>query len=86
MRCISESAYERYIGDILGLNPEINDIDSPTKVNTKKIYSLLTYSKQDNSGISSLKANGRTFTSDADKAYALNQQSSSYSVPSRLHP
>ena len=53
VRHVSESAYERYMRDILGLNPETNDIDSPTKVNTKKIYSLLTYiSKQDNSGIS----------------------------------
>ena len=74
MRRVSERAYERYIGYILGLNPETNDVDNPTKVNTKKLYSLLKHSKQDNSGISSLKVTGRTFTADADKADSINQQ------------
>ena len=74
MRRVSERAYERYIGNILGLNPETNDVDNPTKVNTKKLYSLLKHSKQDSSGISSLKVTGRTFTADTDKADSLNQQ------------
>ena len=29
-------AYEKYIGDILGLNQETDDLDTPPKVNTKK--------------------------------------------------
>ena len=74
MRWVSERAYERYIGDILGINPETDDLTSPTKVNTKKLYSLLKHSKQDTSGISSLKTNGKTFTADVDKANTLNQQ------------
>ena len=73
MRRVSKRAYERYIGNILGLNPETNDVDNPTKVNIKKLYSLLKHSKQDNSGISSLKVTGRTFTANADKANSLNQ-------------
>ena len=71
---VSERAYERYISDILGINPETDDLPSPTKVNTKKLYSLLKHSKQDISGVSSLKANGKTFTADVDKASTLNQQ------------
>ena len=74
MRQVSERAYERYISDILGINPETDDLPSPTKVNTKKLYSLLKHSKQDISGVSSLKANGKTFTADVDKATTLNQQ------------
>ena len=74
MRQVSERAYERYIWDILGINQDTDDLTSPTKVNTKKLYSLLKHSKQDNSGISSLKANRKTFTADVDKANTLNQQ------------
>ena len=40
MRRVSERAYERCIGSILGLNPETNDVDNPTKVNTKKFPTL----------------------------------------------
>ena len=71
---VSERAYESYIRDILRINPETDDLTSPTKVNTKKLYFLLKHSKQDNSGISSLKANGKTFTADVDKVNTLNQQ------------
>ena len=71
---VSERAYEKYIGDILGLNQETDDLDTPPKVNTKKLYSLLKYSKQDSRGISSLKANGKTLSSEPDKANALNLQ------------
>ena len=49
---MSERAYEKYIGDILGLNQETDDLDTPPKVNTKKLYSLLKHSKQDSRGIS----------------------------------
>ena len=45
------------------------------------IYYFLKHSKQDNSGITSLKANGQTFTSDADEAYSLNQQFQSVFSP-----
>ena len=40
-----EMAYETYIGDILGLQQKSDDLDTPTKVNTKKLYSLLKHSK-----------------------------------------
>ena len=75
MRRVSE-----ILGDILGINTETDDLTSPTKVNTKKPYPLLKHSKQDNSGISSLKANEKTFNADVDKASTLNQQSTSYSA------
>ena len=73
VRRVSEMAYEKYMGDILGIQQESDDLDTPTKVNTKKLYSLLKVSKQDNSGITPLTANGQTFT-HADKANTLNQQ------------
>ena len=57
VRRVFERAYEKFIGDILGLNQETDDLDTPPKVNTKKLYSLLKHSKQDSRGISSLKAN-----------------------------
>ena len=36
----------------------------PPKVNTKKLYSLLKYSKQDASGVAPLKLDGRTLSND----------------------
>ena len=36
VRRVSERAYEKYIGDILGLNQETDDLDTPPKVNIKK--------------------------------------------------
>ena len=66
--------YEKYIGDIIALQQESDDLDTPNRVNTKKLYSLLKHSKQDNSGIPSLNAHGQALTSDADKANTLNQQ------------
>ena len=41
VRLVSEMAYKNYIGDILVLNQDSDELDSPTKVNTKKLYSLL---------------------------------------------
>ena len=67
-------AYEKLTGDILGLQQESDNLDTPTKVNTKKLYSLLKHSKQDTSGITALNAHGQTFTSNADKANTLHQQ------------
>ena len=49
VRRISNGAYEKYLKDILCLNNEEDDIDAPPKVKTKKLYSLLKYSKQDSS-------------------------------------
>ena len=43
-------------------------------MNTKKLYSLLKHSKQDSSGIASLKADNKTYTEDSEKANALNGQ------------
>ena len=67
-------AYVKYIGDILGLQQEADDLDIPTKVSTKELYSLLNHSRQDNSGITSLKVNGQTFTSDENKVNTITQQ------------
>ena len=74
VRQVSDMAYVKYIGDILGLQQEADDLDIPTKVSTKELYSLLNHSRQDNSGITSLKANGQTFTSDGDKVNTITQQ------------
>ena len=82
---VSERAYERYIEDIQGINLETDDLTGPTKGNTKNLYSLLKHSKQDNSGISSLKANAKTFTADVDKANFLNRQFHSVFSPKSPH-
>ena len=60
VRRITDRAYERYLKDILGLNNEEDGIDAPPKVKTKTLYSLLKQSKQDSSGIASLKTNNKT--------------------------
>ena len=44
VRRVSERAYEKYIADILGLNQETDDLDTPPKVIIKKLYSLLKHS------------------------------------------
>ena len=43
VRRVSEKAYEKYFGDILGINNEIpdQDVGEPPKVKTKKLYSVL---------------------------------------------
>ena len=41
VRRIIDRAYEKYLKDILGLNDEEHDLESPPKVKTKKLYSLL---------------------------------------------
>ena len=81
VRRITDRAYEKYLKDILGINNEANDLDAPPKVKTKKLYSLLKHSKQDSSGIASLKANNKTYTEDPDKANALNAQFNSVFSP-----
>ena len=45
IRRVSERAYEKYIWDILGMKQETDDLDTPPKVNTKKLFSLLKHSK-----------------------------------------
>ena len=55
VRRISDRAYEKYLKDILGINNDDDDLDTPPKVKTKKLYSLLRHSKQNSSGIASLK-------------------------------
>ena len=47
----------------------------------KTLYSLLKHSKQDSRGKSSLKANGKTLSSERDKANALNLQFQSVFSP-----
>ena len=81
VRRITDRAYEKYLKDILGLNNEEDDLDAPPKVKTKKLYSLLKHSKQDSSGIASLKANDTTHTEDTDKANTLNGQFNSVFRP-----
>ena len=40
-RRVTDRAYERYLGDILGINTTSEQVEnSPPKVNTKKMYSL----------------------------------------------
>ena len=74
-------AYEKYLKDILGINNDGDDLDDPPKVKTKKLYSLLKHSKQDSSGIASLKADNKTYTEDSKKANALNGQFHSVFTP-----
>ena len=81
VRRITDRAYEKYLRDILGLNNEEDDLDAPPKVKTKKLYSLLKHSKQDSSGIASLKANNKSYTEDTDKANTLNGQFNSVFSP-----
>ena len=73
VRRVSDRAYEKYLGDILGLNNDQEDQnggESP-KVKTKKLYSLL---KQDSSGIAPLRKDGQTLTTETAKANVLNDQ------------
>ena len=46
---VSDRAYEKYLGDILGFSNDKEDQDGgeAPKVKTKKLYSLLKHSKQD---------------------------------------
>ena len=81
---IIDRAYKKYLKDILGLNDEEHDLESPPKVKTKKLDSLLKHSKQDPSGIAVLKANAKTYTADTDKANALNAQIHSVFSPKSL--
>ena len=58
---VTDRALECYLGDILGINTTTEqEENSPPKVNTKKMYSLLKHSKQDSSGVAPLKSDGRT--------------------------
>ena len=83
VRRVSERAYEKYLGDILGLNNERDDqnMGEPPKVKTKKLYSLLKHSKQDSGGIASLKKDGQTVSAEADKANTLDVQFQSVFSP-----
>ena len=81
---ITDRAYEKYLKDILGIYNEEDDLVDPPKVKTEKLYSLLKHSKQDSSGIASLKANNKTYTEDPDKANALNAQFNSVFSPISL--
>ena len=79
----SERAYEKYLGDNLGLNNKRDDqnMGEPQKVNTKKLYFLLTHSKQDSGAIASLKKVGYTVSTETDKANILNVQLSQCLAP-----
>ena len=75
VRRFTDRAYERYLGDILGINTTTEQEENSTpKVNTKKMYSLLKHSKQDSSGVAPLKSDGRTLSDDCEKLNALNRQ------------
>ena len=69
VRRVSEKAYEKYLGDFLGINNEIpdqdHDVGEPPKVKTKKLYSLLKHSNQDSNGIAPLKKDGQTLLTRA---------------------
>ena len=83
VRRVSEKAYEKYLGDILGINNEIldQDVGEPPKVKTKKLYSRLKHSKQDSNGIAPLKKDGQTLLTEVGKANALNDQFQSVFSP-----
>ena len=69
VRRISDKAYEKYLGDILGINNEIpdQDVGELPKVKTKKLYSLLKLSKQDSNDIALLKKNCQTLLTEVGK-------------------
>ena len=91
VRRVTDSAYERYLGDILGMNttteqkenspPPAPHPRSSPKVNTKKMFSLLKHSKQDSSGVAPLKSDGRILPDDCEKSNALNRQFQSVFSP-----
>ena len=80
---VSDKAYEKYLGDILGINNEISgqDVGELLMVKTKKFYSLLKHSKQDSTGIAPLKKDCRTLLTETGKANALNDQFQSVFSP-----
>ena len=71
----SDRAYEKYLGDIPGLNNDQEDSNGgePPKVKTKKLYSLLKHSKQDSSGIAPLRKDVLTLLTETGKGNALNE-------------
>ena len=74
---VTDNTYEGYlhVGNILGINtPSQQEANSPPKVNTKKMYSLLKHSKQGSSGVAPMKLNGRTLSDDCEKSNALAKQ------------
>ena len=83
VRRVSDKAYEKYLGDILGLNNDQEDQNGgePPKVKTKKLYSLLKHSKQDSSGIAPFRKDGQTLLKETAKANALNDQFQSVLSP-----
>ena len=66
VRRISDKAYEKYLGDILGINNKIpdQDVGELPKVKTKKLYSLLKLSKQDSNDIALLKKDCQTLLTE----------------------
>lgn len=65
----------------IGINNEEDELEASPKVKTKKFYSLLKHSKQDSSGIASLKANYKIYIEDPDKANTINEQFNSVFIP-----
>ena len=70
---MSDRAYEKYLGDTLGLSNDKEDLDGgePSKVKTKKLYSLL---KKDSTGIAPLRKDDQTLLTETGKANALKDQ------------
>ena len=82
VRRVTDRAYERHLGDILRINTTTEqEENSPSKVNTKKMYSLLKHSKQDSSSVAPLKSDGRTLSDDCEKSNALNRHFQSVFSP-----
>ena len=69
-------AYDKYLAEIIGVDNEEQD-----KVNSKKLFSFLKHSRQDNQGISPLQSDGKLVTDTTDKANALNKQFHSVFTP-----
>ena len=85
-----KQAHNRYIEEILGLTycieqpvPNCQSSPGPHKstLASKKLFSLLKYSKQDSKGIAPLNKDGKLYSDTVDKANELNQQFQSVFTP-----
>jgi hypothetical protein len=77
-RIETRKAYEEYLEDILNVNVDPPEGQTTTthsqQPNLKKLFSLLKHSKQNSTGIDTLKHNNKFHTEDTDKAVVLNNQ------------
>lgn len=72
----TKRAYQKYLEGILNIDNSDSTPHDNTQIrpNTKKLYSLLKHSRQDSTGIDSLRKDNKLFTGETDKANVLNDQ------------